>query len=264
MKRDILLAGVGGQGAISIAAAIAEAALRAGLHIKQAETHGMSQRGGAVVSHLRYADHPVHSDLIEHGSADLIIAVEPMEGIRYLDYLREGGIIITSTTPVLNIDNYPDMDEVLGKVREIEGHIMFDAERLAKAAATGKAANMVLLGAASPLLGLGKDEDWFALLEDMWKAKGDKVVKANQNAYAFGRDAARLYKQCIDGGIDPKHALTLANHIHPESDIEVHVTAWAKTLMTAEGSDLLQGLAKKRELVSQLPDELARELEPTS
>lgn len=261
MKRDILLAGVGGQGAISIAAAIATAALDEGLAIKQAETHGMSQRGGAVVSHLRFSSEPVYSDLIEHGQADLIISIEPMEALRYLDYLSPTGTIVTNITPVVNIPNYPEMEEVLGQLRQIPDHVLLDAEKLAKAASTAKAANMVLLGAASHLVGL--NTDWTALLERMWKAKGQKIVESNIRAFTYGRDAGALYHRCLEQGIEAHDALTLANHVHPESDLDVHVTAWAKALAGERGRALIKGLEAKRELVTILPQDLEKELEPT-
>ncbi|MCK4873876.1 MAG: indolepyruvate oxidoreductase subunit beta [Phycisphaerales bacterium] len=261
MKRDILLSGVGGQGAISIASATAQLALRNELSIKQSESHGMSQRGGAVVSHIRYADHPVYSDLIEHGAADLIIAVEPMEALRYVDYLAPEGVIVTSVTPVLNIANYPSLDEILDHLRGFAGHIMLDAEHLAKAAGTAKAANMVLLGAASPYMGMPEDQ-WNALLADIWHSKGDKVIKANQQAFAIGLDAGRLYRGCIEAGVDPSDALVIANHIRPESGVETHVAAWVEAFATNKGRELIESLRSRRGMVSMLPSELEKELEP--
>ena len=107
MKKDIILAGVGGQGILSIAATIGFAAIEAGLHIKQSEVHGMSQRGGDVQSHLRLSDSEIASDLIPFGKADMIISVEPMESLRYLPMLSPDGWLITNTTPFINIPNYP-------------------------------------------------------------------------------------------------------------------------------------------------------------
>ena len=108
MKTDIILSGVGGQGILSIATVIGEAALNEGLYIKQAEVHGMSQRGGDVQSNLRISSDPIHSDLIALGKADIIISLEPMEALRYVNYLAPTGWIITNTTPFVNIPNYPD------------------------------------------------------------------------------------------------------------------------------------------------------------
>ena len=103
MKQDIILAGVGGQGILSIATVIGSAALEQGLHLKQAEVHGMSQRGGDVQSNLRISSDPIHSDLIPRGGADVVVSLEPMEALRYLPWLSREGWIITNTTPFVNI-----------------------------------------------------------------------------------------------------------------------------------------------------------------
>ena len=105
MKTDIILSGVGGQGILSIATIIGEAATRMGLTLKQAEVHGMSQRGGDVQSILRLSDGPIASDLIPFGSADLILSLEPMEALRYLPYLSQEGWFISSSAPFKNIPN---------------------------------------------------------------------------------------------------------------------------------------------------------------
>ncbi|MCD4681496.1 MAG: 2-oxoacid:acceptor oxidoreductase family protein, partial [Bacteroidales bacterium] len=105
MKKDIILAGVGGQGILSIAAIIGYAAVNTGLFLKQAEVHGMSQRGGDVQSNLRLSDKEIASDLIPKGKADLIISVEPMESLRYLPWLSTEGWLITNTNPYINIPN---------------------------------------------------------------------------------------------------------------------------------------------------------------
>ena len=111
MKLDIILSGVGGQGILSIAAIIGEAALEEKLHIKQAEVHGMSQRGGDVQSNLRISSEPIRSDLIARGGADLILSLEPMEALRYLPYLSDTGWIVTNAAPFVNIPNYPQVDD---------------------------------------------------------------------------------------------------------------------------------------------------------
>lgn len=152
MKRDIILAGVGGQGILSIATTIGTAALNAGLHLKQAEVHGMSQRGGDVSSNLRIADHEIASDLIPYGQADLIISVEPMESLRYLPLLSPGGWLITNTKSFVNIPNYPEMDMLIAEIEKIHNHIALDADEIAKKLGSARSANMVILGAASPFL----------------------------------------------------------------------------------------------------------------
>ena len=108
MKRDIILSGVGGQGILSIATVIGRAALAEGLQIKQAEVHGMSQRGGDVQSNLRISSSAIRSDLIPRGAADLIVSMEPMEALRYLPWLADDGWVITGITPLINIPNYPE------------------------------------------------------------------------------------------------------------------------------------------------------------
>ena len=107
MQNDIILAGVGGQGILSIAAVIGMAALDNGLFVKQSEVHGMSQRGGAVLSHLRLSDKEIYSSLIPDGEADMILSVEPMELLRYLPFLKKEGYLISNIKPVKNIPNYP-------------------------------------------------------------------------------------------------------------------------------------------------------------
>ena len=159
MKRDIILAGVGGQGILSIATVIGDAALNEGLYLKQAEVHGMSQRGGDVQSNLRLSSDPIYSDLIPKGGADIIISLEPMEALRYLPYLKPEGWIVTSSKPFVNIPNYPDLEEIIYHIKALEHHVLVDVETLAKeAGAPAQAANMVLLGAAIPMLGIDHDK----------------------------------------------------------------------------------------------------------
>ncbi len=132
MKADIILAGVGGQGILSIAAGIGLAAVKSKLFIKQAEVHGMSQRGGDVQSHLRISDKPIASDLIPQGKAHLILSVEPMEGLRYLPFLRKDGWLVTNTTPFDNIPDYPNIEEIIKEIKRIPNHIALDADSIAK------------------------------------------------------------------------------------------------------------------------------------
>ena len=189
MKKDIILAGVGGQGILSIATVIGEAALQEGLYLKQAEVHGMSQRGGDVQSNLRLSSEPIMSDLIPKGGADLIISLEPMEALRYVEYLKPDGWIVTSCVPFLNIPNYPELEQVLARVRAYKNHVLLDVEALAKeAGAPAQAANMVLLGAAIPMLGIEHDK-MIAGVARVFARKGEAVVNTNINAvekgYAF-------------------------------------------------------------------------------
>jgi indolepyruvate ferredoxin oxidoreductase beta subunit len=189
MKQDIILAGVGGQGILSIAYVIDNAALADRLFFKQAEVHGMAQRGGAVQSHMRLSDGAIWSDLIPKGQADMVLSVEPLEALRYLDYLRPDGIVVTSSTPYRNIPDYPEIDKVLEAVRRAPRAVVVDAEQLAKEAGTVKAQNIVLLGAASSFLIL-KEASLLATIEGLFRARGPVVLEANLKAFALGRKAA--------------------------------------------------------------------------
>ncbi|MEA2095679.1 MAG: indolepyruvate oxidoreductase subunit beta [Candidatus Cloacimonadota bacterium] len=193
MKKDIILAGVGGQGILSIAAIIGTAAIESDLHLKQAEVHGMSQRGGDVQSHLRISDKPIHSDLIPNGGADLIISVEPMESLRYLPYLSENGWLITNTNAFVNIPNYPNYDDLMNTVRAFPNHIALDADEIAKNIGSPRSMNMVVLGAASSFLDLpySKLEEGIKII---FGRKGEKIVEANLEAMKVGREVAEQNK----------------------------------------------------------------------
>lgn len=189
MKYDIILAGVGGQGVLSVSAIIASSAMKEGLAVKQSEVHGMSQRGGAVLANLRIADQPIASDLIPRGSARLVLSMEPIESLRYLEYLAADGTVVTATDPVINIADYPPIDEVLAQVRRLPRAILVDAEKLARQAGSARATNMVMVGAASHLLPVA-----FTTLEHfvqtMFASKGAKIVETNLKALQAGREAA--------------------------------------------------------------------------
>ena len=155
MKTDIILAGVGGQGILSIAAVLGEAAVNNSLYLKQAEVHGMSQRGGDVQSNLRLSSDPIASDLIPLGKADLIISLEPMEALRYLPWLSSKGTIVTNSAPFINIESYPSLDELDREYSKIPNKVILDAEKIAKeSTGTVRTANMVILGAASSFIDL--------------------------------------------------------------------------------------------------------------
>lgn len=189
MKKDIILAGVGGQGILSIATIIGEAALHQGLRIKQAEVHGMSQRGGDVQSNLRISSDPISSDLIALKGADIIISLEPMEALRYLPYLAEDGWIVTNSEPFVNIPNYPELADVVAELKKVKNLVMLDVDKIAKDCGNSRAANMVLLGAASPYLGMEVQniEDGIARI---FGRKGAEVVEMNIKALRAGRAVA--------------------------------------------------------------------------
>jgi len=186
--RNSILAGVGGQGLLSIAAVLGEAARRQGLHLKQAEVHGMAQRGGGVQSHIRYGDEPIHSDLVREGTADLILSLEPMEALRYLPFLSPDGAVVTNSEPFQNIPNYPELATILEEVRGLPNHRLIDAAALAKRAGSPRAANMVMLGAGSPYLEL-PEEALISGIETVFAGKAPEIIETNVTAYRLGRDA---------------------------------------------------------------------------
>lgn len=199
MRHNIVLAGVGGQGILTIARGLSVAALNRGLNVKQAEVHGMSQRGGAVYSHVRMSDSEIFSDTIGAAQADMLLAVEPLEALRYASIIRSDGVIVANTNAVTNIPNYPPIEEVLDRIAEFPQHVLIDMERLGRAAGSPLAANIVALGAASLFLSLSVEELEEAVAE-MFAAKGERVLEVNRRAFRFGRTAASAYLEGIERG----------------------------------------------------------------
>lgn len=189
MKSDIILAGVGGQGILSIAAILGAAALNENLYLKQAETHGISQRGGEVVSHLRISDSPIYSDLIPLGSADIILSVEPLESLRYLPYLKKGGSLVTNVTEFRNIPNYPNLSNTFNKLSSALKIIQIDADKIAHETGNPKASNMVMLGAASPFIEIS-EAIILKAIETVFAKKGTGVVESNKLAFNQGKNFA--------------------------------------------------------------------------
>lgn len=189
MKKDIILSGVGGQGILSIATVIGQAALKANLYMKQAEVHGMSQRGGDVQSNLRISDSPIASDLIPTGKADLIISLEPMEALRYLPYLAPEGWLVTNEAPFVNIPNYPDEATLKAEIAKLPHKIMLNVNEVAREVGSPRVANIVLLGATIPFLGID-----YALMQDalrtIFERKGEAIVELNLKALAAGKEIA--------------------------------------------------------------------------
>lgn len=186
MKLDIILSGVGGQGILSIAAIIGEAALNEGLHIKQAEVHGMSQRGGDVQSNLRISSTPIYSDLIARGTADAIISLEPMEALRYIPYLSKDGWIVANSSPFVNIPNYPELDKIHKELNSFPNVILIDVDTIVKEAGGVRMANMVLLGAASVILGM-EHTKLEGAINRIFARKGEAIVEMNIKAFRMGR-----------------------------------------------------------------------------
>ncbi len=190
MKTDIVLAGVGGQGILSIATILGAAALKENLYLKQAEVHGMSQRGGDVSSNLRLSSEPISSDLIPFGGADLIVSLEPMESLRYLPYLSKTGWIVTNTTPFINIPNYPEQNVLEAELKNLPNVVAFDMDELAKEVASQRASNMVLLGAAAPFIDL-EPEKIEEGIRIVFGKKGEAIVESNIKAFRAGLEKAR-------------------------------------------------------------------------
>jgi len=190
MKINIILAGVGGQGILTIAAVLDTAALASNLNIKQSEVHGMSQRGGAVQSHVRISDKQIFSDLIPIGKADMIISVEPMELLRYLPFLKQDGLLVTDSNPFLNIAKYPELEKLYTEIKSYPNNILIDAQKIAKDLGNSRATNIVLLGAASSQLPLS-DESIQQAIKTLFERKGEKVVMKNIEAFKKGKEIAK-------------------------------------------------------------------------
>ena len=190
MKRDLILAGVGGQGLLALAAVIGEAARSLNLHVLQAEVHGMAQRGGVVQSHLRYSDQPIHSALVKEGTANLVLSLEPMEALRYMPMLAPDGVVVANTTPFKNILNYPDEEIVEKEILLLPNHRLINAVDLAKTAGALQAANMVMLGAGAPFLNLPL-EALESGIRTVFEGKSEAIIDTNLRAFQMGYEASQ-------------------------------------------------------------------------
>ena len=191
MNKNIILSGVGGQGILSIATVIGEAATEAGLHLKQAEVHGMSQRGGDVQSNLRLSTEDICSDLIPMGQADLIISMEPMEALRYVPFLKRSGWVISSSEPLVNIPNYPDIEALSKELNSLPNIRLLDIEAIAAQHQMPKSANMILLGMAAPFIEILTPEQLRSAIGRIFACKGQKVTEDNCKAFDIGLEAVR-------------------------------------------------------------------------
>jgi len=186
MNYNIILAGVGGQGSLSVSVLIAKAAMKAGFQVKQSEVHGMSQRGGEVLANLRISDAPIRSPTVPKGMADLVLAFEPLEALRYISWLNvERGVVVSASEPIRNIANYPDIDAVRAEIRRLPRYKLIDADGIAKAAGNPRAANIVLVGAAAALLPVPVSALESAI-DEIFAKKGEAVVRANRKAFNDG------------------------------------------------------------------------------
>jgi indolepyruvate ferredoxin oxidoreductase beta subunit len=191
MKKDIILAGVGGQGILTIATIIGDAAAAAGVNLKQAEVHGMSQRGGDVQSNLRLSTEAIYSDLIKQGAADMIISMEPMEALRYLPYLSEEGVVVTSSNAFKNIPNYPDEEALMSELQALPRVSVLPIEDLAKQNSMPKSANVVLLGMAAKHIEILSPEQLRESIKRVFASKGEKIVEMNCQAFDLGLNAVK-------------------------------------------------------------------------
>jgi len=190
MKYDVILAGVGGQGVLSVATIIAHAAISEGLEVRQSEVHGMAQRGGQVISHMRISDKKISSDLVPRGNADLIIAMEPLEGLRYISYLKPDGILVSSTESFINMSNYPEKNSILASIKRLPKWRLVKTAELAKEAGLSKAANTVMIGAASSFLPI-KAQSLEKTIADTFAKKDAGAVGANTKAFKLGQAASK-------------------------------------------------------------------------
>ncbi len=229
MEKNLILAGVGGQGILSIAFVLDNAAVRAGYTFKQAEVHGMSQRGGAVQSNLRYADHEIYSDLVPAGRVDIILSVEPLEVERYWNMLSPDGWVVSNVTPYVNIPDYPPEDELLDQLTSYPHAVLVDAGAIAKAAGSLKAQNMAVLGAASPLLDF-TDDQLLEFVDVLFSRKGDRIVQLNERAYRYGKAAGLFFRGLVDGGVTPRLALDVSRKMDPATIDPELASSWAERL----------------------------------
>ncbi len=243
MNYDLVICGVGGQGVLSIAWVIDHAAHEAGLHFKQSEVHGMAQRGGAVSACVRLSDRPVASDLIAQGSASLILSVEPLEALRYTPLLRPDGWIVTDVTPMVNIPDYPPGEKLFPVLFSVPHLAVLDATQLAKKAGNLKAQNMVALGAAARLLPFSTTslERWITAL---FEAKGERIVKANLNAFRKGNSASRLGAALTESGVSGAMVAQVTSRLQfpPHPLAAELVSAWAERLQAADGAEFARQL----------------------
>ncbi len=233
MQKNIILAGVGGQGILSVAYVFDNAALDAGFFFKQAEVHGMAQRGGAVQSNLRYSDVEIHSDVIPEGRCDMVLAVEPLEVMRYWHYLKPDGWVVTSITPYVNIPDYPEIDTLLADLAAFPHMVMVDTGHLARAAGNLRSQNMVTVGAASNLLEF-TEEQLLKHVEGLFARKGEKIVAVNRKAFLYGRAAGAFFRALVDGGLDAVKAVKLCSKIKPETMAVALAPAWVERLRNDE------------------------------
>ena len=190
MKFEVILAGVGGQGVLSVGAIISGASVEEGFNVRQSEVHGMAQRGGAVLAHFRISDEEIAADMVPRGTADLILSMEPLESIRYAGWLSSKGALVTAAEPVINIPNYPDINSILNTIKSFPLYRIVEAASLAKVAGLAQSVNMVMVGAASAFLPI-KAETIEKIIVKTFSVRYSSTIEANIKAFHLGRNAAK-------------------------------------------------------------------------
>jgi indolepyruvate ferredoxin oxidoreductase beta subunit len=227
MEFNVILSGVGGQGILTIAYLLDNASVANSYHFKQAEVHGMAQRGGAIQTHLRISDRPIFSDLIPQARADLIISTEPLEVNRYLTYLKKDGAVVSSSTPLKNIPGYPDEGELLRHLLSLPNIVLLDAGKIARQAGSSRSQNVVMLGAATPFLPF-KLVPYF--VQEAFSDKGDRVVETNIKALTMGFKASSFFIRLVSHGISKETAFALIEQLDPETVEPEAAAEWASRL----------------------------------
>lgn len=247
MKFDLIVSGVGGQGILSISFVVDNAALECGLRFKQSEVHGMAQRGGAVVSHIRIADGEIFSDLVPTGAADLLLSMEPLETLRYRHYLAPKGAVVTSISPFINIPNYPDLDGVIARLQAFPNHTLVNAAELARAAGNHNATNMVMLGAAAHLMPIETKvlEKFIGVLF----RNREELVAVNVAAFRHGAHAGAFYRNLLAAGMKPEQAAVVATRLAPEEYGEEVVKGWVDLCAADHTMNVVSWLKERKGLL---------------
>jgi len=243
MELNLILAGVGGQGILSIAYVLDHAALQSDLHVKQAEVHDMAQRGGAVQSHLRISDRPIDSDLVPLGAADMILAVEPLEALRYAQYLAPSGVVVASTTPFPNIPDYPEPHDIYPRLEALPSVVLIDSERVARAAGSPKAQNIAMAGAAAPDLPIDLAHAE-AAIGALFGAKGERIVEVNLRAFRAGMELGRCYRKLDAGGVARERIRRFQAKLKGGGPAEGDLPLWVELLAGESGAALLAALER--------------------
>jgi len=193
---NIVITGVGGQGILTAANLLGWAALQAGYKVRVGEVHGMSQRFGSVIAYVRFGE-DVYGAMVPEGKADVILSFEPVEALRYINYLKKGGLVFTNARPIppvqvsMGLATYPTLDEMKKIVEEDFGgkFMAFDAEKLAMGAGNIVTTNVVLIGALSQTPGFPLSEE--RIKEVIRISVPPKTIDVNMKAFELGVKAAK-------------------------------------------------------------------------